>query len=47
MLASAANVVPTAVQQGWLALHNNKGGRLGGASRWEDHLDDMPTAVSP
>jgi hypothetical protein len=44
MLASAADILPTAVQQGWLALHNTKGGRLGGASRWEDHLDDMPTA---
>jgi hypothetical protein len=28
----------------WLDLHNSKGGRLGGQSRFESHLDDMPTA---
>jgi len=27
-----------------LDLHNVKGGRVGGASRWQDHLDDMPVA---
>ena len=26
-----------------LKFHNERGGRVGGASRWEDHLDDMPT----
>ncbi len=37
-------MVPAAIQQFWLTLRNSRGGRLGGASRWESHLDDMPTA---
>lgn len=43
-MLTGTDVVPPDVQQGWLELHNEKGGRLGGASRFMDHLDDMPTA---
>lgn len=43
-LLTGGAILPTAVQQFWLQLHNERGGRLGGASRFEDHLDDMPTA---
>ena len=43
-MLTGSSVVPAAIQQFWLTLHNSRGGRLGGASRWESHLDDMPTA---
>jgi hypothetical protein len=43
-MLAGSGLVPSDVQMGWLALHNKAGGRLGGASRFESHLDDMPTA---
>ena len=43
MLTGTA-ILPREVMAFWLDLHNNKGGRLGGQSRFESHLDDMPTA---
>lgn len=43
-MLTGSSVVPIPIQLGWLQLHNARGGRIGGASRWEDHLDDMPTA---
>ena len=43
MLTGTA-ILPKEVMAYWLHLHNAKGGRLGGQSRFEDHLDDMPTA---
>ena len=39
-----ADVMPREVESLFLEFHNARGGRLGGASRWQDHLDDMPTA---
>ena len=42
--ALLADVLPREVEGLLLDYHNTKGGRLGGASRWQDHLDDMPTA---
>ena len=39
-----AATMPHAVERAWLSLHNENGGRVGGASRWQSHLDDMPTA---
>ena len=43
MLTGTA-VLPREIMAYWLELHNSKGGRLGGQSRFESHLDDMPTA---
>ena len=39
-----ADVMPREIERLFLEYHNARGGRLGGASRWQDHLDDMPTA---
>ena len=39
-----ADVLDRSIESSFLTFHNSLGGRLGGASRWEDHLDDMPTA---
>ena len=39
-----AEQLPQDVENNWLDYHNIRGGRIGGASRWQDHLDDMPTA---
>jgi len=39
-----ADVLPRDVESTLLMWHNEKGGRLGGANRFEDRLDDMPTA---
>lgn len=39
-----ADVLPRDAEAAWLDYHNNKGGRVGGASRWSTHLDDMPVA---
>ena len=39
-----AQVLPSEVERSWLELHNARGGRLGGANRFMDHLDDMPSA---
>lgn len=39
-----ADVLPREVENVFLQLHNNFGGRVGGASRFESWLDDMPTA---
>jgi len=39
-----ADVLPRDVESILLFWHNSKGGRIGGASRWSGHLDDMPTA---
>ena len=38
-----ADVLPRDVEETMLTFHNERGGRVGGASRWQDHLDDMPT----
>lgn len=39
-----ADVLPRNVDQMMLKFHNEHNGRTGGASRWQDHLDDMPVA---
>ena len=39
-----ADMVPREIENGVLYYHNSKGGRVGGASRFEGWLDDMPTA---
>ena len=39
-----ADIIPAAIEVNWLDFHNNKGGRFGGANRFEGWLDDMPTA---
>ena len=38
-----ADVLPRGVENATLDFHNERGGRIGGASRWTDRLDDMPT----
>ena len=43
-MLTGTSILPKEVMAYWLHLHNAKGGRLGGQSRFEDHLDDMPTA---
>lgn len=43
-MLTGTSILPEPVMQGWLNLHNHKGGRLGGMSRFLDHTDDMPTA---
>jgi hypothetical protein len=39
-----ADVLPRDIEDMLLTWHNNRGGRLGGASRFSNWLDDMPTA---
>lgn len=39
-----ADVLPREVENVFLHFHNDMGGRVGGASRFEGWLDDMPTA---
>lgn len=39
-----ADTLPREVERGLLQWHNEMGGRLGGASRFTDHLDDFPSA---
>jgi hypothetical protein len=39
-----ADVLPRQVEDALLTWHNSKGGRLGGANRFDDRLDDMPSA---
>ena len=39
-----AEVLPAEIEALFLRYHNELGGRTGGASRWQTHLDDMPTA---
>jgi hypothetical protein len=43
-MLTGTSILPEPIMQGWLNLHNHKGGRLGGMSRFMDHTDDMPTA---
>lgn len=38
-----ASTMPSSAEASWLRLHNFVGGRLGGANRFLDHLDDMPS----
>lgn len=38
-----ASVMPPAVEAAWLHMHNDLGGRVGGANRFEGWLDDMPS----
>jgi len=38
-----ADVLPRDIENMLLTWHNNRGGRLGGASRFANRLDDMPT----
>lgn len=42
--ALLADALPRWVESAWLTYHNSRGGRIGGASRWSSHLDDMPVA---
>lgn len=42
--ALLADLLPAEIGRLWLDYHNARGGRVGGASRWSTHLDDMPTA---
>lgn len=42
--AILADVLPRVVESTWLRYHNERGGRLGGANRFEERLDDMPSA---
>ena len=39
-----ADIIPPEIEANWLDWHNNRGGRVGGANRFEGWLDDMPTA---
>jgi hypothetical protein len=39
-----ADVLPRELEDVLLTWHNERGGRLGGASRFANRLDDMPTA---
>ena len=35
-MLTGTSILPRSVMQGWLVLHNEKGGRLGGMSRFMD-----------
>jgi hypothetical protein len=39
-----SDMLPRSLEASFLELHNNKGGRLAGANRFLNRLDDMPTA---
>lgn len=39
-----SDTLPRDVEGAYLSWHNEMGGRLGGASRFYDHLDDFPSA---
>lgn len=39
-----SDTLPREVEGAYLSWHNEMGGRLGGASRFYDHLDDFPSA---
>ena len=39
-----ADTLPREIETALLAWHNRMGGRLGGASRFMDHLDDFPSS---
>lgn len=40
-----ADTLPREIEDALLAWHNTMGGRLGGASRFMDHLDDFPSSA--